>query len=373
MRRSNTTPWFSVTAIAIIACFVFSTTILGQAKQEHSATSALQISELPEQIEALPAQGSDKQLPTPWMVVAGASEEIVLRSQPAASVVLGATRCPGNAAYVKYHALRLSHIGVSVKINGSGPYEFLFDTGAEITIIDPSLAKKLNLESTGALPMATVTSLFQAPLVSARLVEVGDARVSGMQMAVEDLGSIQAEYPGLRGIIGNNFLSRFDLLIDNSHKTLCFDDSGRMQQSLHGERLPILSHGAPNSSSASAEPILVSVQLPGDGKQGSVLRVDSGSNVPLLFLDRQLGALPLAQRTLVQGSTFGKGGPFFYVYTPQRSVKLGSQKEMQISFATPVSSEHLYSKTVEDGLLPTTLFKRVFISTSNRFVMFDPR
>ena len=282
-------------------------------------------------------------------------------------VVFGENQCPGNVVSVQYHPLPHSHIGISTMINGSGPYEFMVDTGAQITVVDPGLAEELKLEVTGSLNIVTVASKVAVPLVSPRTVDVGPVYIRGIQMAVEDLGPIQADYPRLRGILGNNFLSRFDLLIDNGHRVLCFDDARRIQQSLRGERLPILLNPGSNSGSA-AQAVLVSVHLPDDGKAGSVFRLDSGSNVPLLYADHHSKS-----SAPVQGSTIGKQAQFVYAYTPERNVRIGEQKEMQIAFATPSGKGRLYSKTGEDGVLPTALFKRVFISTADHFVIFDPR
>ena len=288
------------------------------------------------------------------------------------SMVFGAAQCPGNVAPVQYHSLPHSHIGISAMVNGAGPFEFMVDTGAQITVVDPALAQELKLETAGSLNIVTVARHVEAALVSAEVITVGTVSVHGIRMAVEDLGQIQSDYRGLRGILGNNFLSRFDLLIDNSRRTLCFDDSRRMQQSLRGERVPILSADAANSSSASAEAILVSAHLPDDGKQGSVLRLDSGSNVPLLYVDHQATGKMRFQPSPVGGSTIGSKAQFVYTYTPERNVRFGTQKEMQIAFATPVGNSHLYSKTGEDGVLPTMLFKKVFISAADHFVMLDP-
>jgi len=96
-----------------------------------------------------------------------------------------------------------------------------------------------------------------------------------------------------------------------------------MQQSLLGERLPILSGAASASSSDSAEAILVSVHPPDDGRQGSVLRLDSGSNVPLLYVDHQART-----SARVQGTTIGKEAQFVYAFTPERNVRFGTQKEI---------------------------------------------
>ena len=288
------------------------------------------------------------------------------------SIVLGENRCPATVAPVRFRSLPHSHIGIDAKVNGSGPYEFMVDTGAQITVVEPALAEELKLKALGSLNVVTVASNVEVPLVSAAVVEVGPVSVQGLQMAVEDLGPTRAEYSRLRGILGNNFLSRFDLLIDNSHKMLCFDDSRRMQESLRGERVAILLNTDLDSGSASVPPVLVSVHLTDDGPRASVLRLDSGSNVPLLYADRRSAALTRGASP-VCGRTIGKQAKFSYAYTPERNARLGAHREMEIAFATPIGTGHLYSKSGEDGVLPTTLFKRVFISTAGHFVMFDPR
>lgn len=287
------------------------------------------------------------------------------------SMIFGEAQCPGNVAPVRYHSLPHSHMGISATVNGSGPYEFMVDTGAQITVIAPALARELRLEPAGSLHVATVASNVEVPLVTATRIAVGPVSVEPLRMAVEDLGPVQAEYANLRGILGNNFLSRFDLLIDNSRKMLCLDDSGRMRKSLRGERVPILSRADSDPGLGSAQAILVAVHLPDDGREGSVLRLDSGSNVPLLYADRDARARTRPQVSLVRGSTIGKQAQFYYARTPARNVTFGAHQEMEIAFSVPTG--RLNSKPAEDGLLPTALFHRVFISFADHFVIFDPR
>ncbi len=58
----------------------------------------------------------------------------------AATIVstLGAeTHCPGNVASVPFHLVNRHQIIVAVSINHSGPYNFLLDTGTQITMVDP--------------------------------------------------------------------------------------------------------------------------------------------------------------------------------------------------------------------------------------------
>ena len=60
------------------------------------------------------------------------------------------THCPGNVASVPLRFVDRHRIVVAVSINHTGPYNFLLDSGAQITMIDPSLAAALHLDTRGA-------------------------------------------------------------------------------------------------------------------------------------------------------------------------------------------------------------------------------
>src|SRR5437867_13336196 len=71
-----------------------------------------------------------------------------------ASLVLAATivpalpaepHCPGNVASVPLRLTNSHQRIVGVSVNHSGPYNFLLDTGTQITMVDPSLAAELHL------------------------------------------------------------------------------------------------------------------------------------------------------------------------------------------------------------------------------------
>src|ERR1700722_1307386 len=60
------------------------------------------------------------------------------------------THCPGNVASLPFRLVNRHQIALAVSINHKGPYNFLLDTGTQITMIDPSLAKGIHLETHGA-------------------------------------------------------------------------------------------------------------------------------------------------------------------------------------------------------------------------------
>src|SRR5215471_20472583 len=57
------------------------------------------------------------------------------------------THCPGNVASVPLRHVNRYQMIVAVSVNHSGPYDFLLDTGTQVTILDPSLAADLHLST----------------------------------------------------------------------------------------------------------------------------------------------------------------------------------------------------------------------------------
>src|SRR5579872_906715 len=120
------------------------------------------------------------------------------------------TRCPGDIAGIKPRLVAGALLVIPVKINQSGPYDFMVDTGSQLNVIDPRLAAQLNLK-----PQGTVGTLRRCQLFPCASVGVLDSLQAGSQTmlkplaVVEDLAPIQIADPPIRGVLGENFLSHF--------------------------------------------------------------------------------------------------------------------------------------------------------------------
>lgn len=285
-------------------------------------------------------------------------------------VVSGETRCPGSIWTIHYHSPVNSQIGVSVTLNGSRPYEFLLDTGSQVTILEPSLAKTLPVRSVGKLDLVSGVRDAQVELVRLDQVQIGPYTVQQVAAAVQSLAQIQVENPTVRGILGEDFLSHFDLLIDRTHHILCLDQTMQMRDGLRGEHVVTRSDGEWDSTAS--QPILVPVRLAAPRTRDVVLRLDSGTNLPLLYENR-LQTPPWAQmHDAMRGHVTG-GALEYFVAMPPQDVWIGRRLIPNVRFATPVRNQENIAIRNEDGLLPTALFRRVFISYSNHFVIFNPR
>src|SRR3977135_1992722 len=96
-------------------------------------------------------------------------------------------RCPGNVASLPFRLVHRSEIIWPVMINRTGPYDFLVDTGAEITMIDLSLAAELQLKSKDEARVLAAGFETRASISQVELIEVGLHAIANHQVLVRKL------------------------------------------------------------------------------------------------------------------------------------------------------------------------------------------
>ncbi len=285
------------------------------------------------------------------------------------------TACPAGISATHILLLESAQIAVPVDINGTGPFKFVLDTGSQLTVLEPSLADQLELPHIGSVGIVSVAGRSTATLAEVDRLRVGTNEIRQRRVAVLDLGAIQRVNPEVRGILGQDFLAHFDLLIDPQHMLLCFDQTGRMQHKLNGEHIPVLRSSTVPTPKSFTEPVLIAAHFEGSGSDPAVLKLDCGGNVPLLFQspvrleNKQHGGARSSQ--LREGSALGRRTTLSFHAMAPRSVVIGTRRLRGVTFFTPASAGTAPRAGV-DGLLPITLFKRVFISNRDRYVIFDP-
>ena len=282
-------------------------------------------------------------------------------------------RCPGNTASVTPRLVQHALIVIPVKINQAGPFDFMVDTGSQVTVIDPSLAAELNLKAQGRVGLVSVASFAQASVTLLDTLEAGSRVVEKSPAIVQDLRPIQAADPRIRGVLGESFLAHFDLFVDYGHKLLCLDETSAMRDSMRGDRIPFVPSQHPEDELAFMERLVISAHLSGAGKQPILLQLDSGSDGPILYPGSVRPEVQaLVQSATPQGGRATNAQRAFAVIPPQK-MQIGNHILSNISFVTPVRVATNLPQQREDGLLPTVLFQRVFISGTSHFVVFDPK
>jgi hypothetical protein len=142
-----------------------------------------------------------------------------------------------------------------------------------------------------------------------------------------------------------------------------------MRSKVKGERISLVTPEHPERYLPFTEPPVVSIHLSGVEARQLLFRLDSGVNAPLLY---QAGKLSTrAGRASVALQSRGTDGVEreFGVLPPQ-DIRLGNHSLLQIPFVTPNSTA--VPDIGQDGLLPTGLFQRVFLSYADRYAVLDP-
>jgi hypothetical protein len=277
--------------------------------------------------------------------------------------------CPGNVTSLRLR-LQNSMSVLPVQINHTGPYDFLLDTGTQVTIIDPSLAEELHLANQGAIDVVGVGFLTHATLAQPEILEVGSKTMADPVVVVQNLDAWRRSGLRIRGILGNNFLEHFDVLIDYGHEMLCLDDSNLMRPAMKGERVALLTAPQDADERHLPEP-LIAVRLSDVGTRPLLMTLDSGTNTPFLYnTHRDLVPGSVADTSLQARS--GDGAERRLAPLPLQDMQIGSMGLHGIHFVTLASAGRNPPQMRSDGLLPTSLFRRVYISYADRFAVLDP-
>src|SRR5580704_14214174 len=109
--------------------------------------------------------------------------------------------CPGNVPSLRLRLVQRSQIVVPVMINHSGPYDFLVDTGAQVTTVDPALAAELHLKTQGTAGVTGVGVYGRAPLTQLESVGAGSHVVENVLAVVQNLGQTQVADHRVRGVL----------------------------------------------------------------------------------------------------------------------------------------------------------------------------
>jgi hypothetical protein len=281
------------------------------------------------------------------------------------------THCPGNVASVPLHVLNGYLMIVPVSINHSGPYQFLLDTGTQTTTIDRSLAVELGLTTQGEESIAGVGFQTSASSAQINLLEIGPHTVANLKALVYSLHHLRSSGLNIQGVLGEDFLEHFDVLIDNAHGLLCLDDSAAMRAGVKGPHLSLVTAAQTPDGALLSRSLIVEARL-SDAKRPVRLWLDSGTNVPFLYNPSKYLALRMTQSTLDPG-TGGNGQQRAYVALPAQDLRIGPLELPNVAFFTFAggSNDPLISEF--DGLLTTGLFGRIFICHAQHFVELEPR
>ena len=263
-----------------------------------------------------------------------------------------------------FHDHRIS----PVSINGSGPYDFLLDTGCAKSIVDQKLADHLGLPRVGETRV--VGALGSAKM---SVVHVDSLSIAGAHRLLEERYSESSDHAAtvtgkVRGILGEDFLRNFDLLIDYRHQSIRIESPlGSMAQTATGEHLPLQLTGT-NHGKPAYNQLVVSGRIQELGNGVMSLLLDSGGKTSLPSSGTTLVPRRGPRTQPVRAGNFNQWVSSSSATRRIRSLNLGSESVSDLTVVALARRTDLDM----DGLIPTSLFHSVFISAHGKFVILNP-
>src|SRR5579864_115663 len=122
-----------------------------------------------------------------------------------------------------------------VYVNGHGPYRFLLDTGSTLNHLEPRLAQSIGLKATFDTVLRSATGMIRASGTDGIEVTMQSVTASGQTVLFAGLDAVHHLAPDIRGILGQDFLSQFNYLVDLRKHRLAF---GKLELDGTGTRVP---------------------------------------------------------------------------------------------------------------------------------------
>lgn len=227
-----------------------------------------------------------------------------------------------------------------VYVNGHGPYRFLLDTGANVNLIEAGLARKIGMNATFQVALASVARNTQTLASDGNEVVLDSVKAGRQEFLFSGLEAIRETSPDIQGVLGQWFLFQFDYLLDLHGKRLQFGKQDR-----NGVRTPF--------EIINARPV-ISTSL-GD------LALDSGAGQLVLYgVKPDVGTGLKGELRTLAGS---------------QQIGMVSSKPLAINGRKIRSGDAVAIPTRPepgvDGLLPLGLFRTIYVCNSEGYVVFE--
>ena len=158
------------------------------------------------------------------------------------STIIGLILC-GVLLQLSLHALAAGRIGeidftlgprghllVPVTVNGTEQGLFALDTGATTNVLTPEFADRLGTELKQGAPMQAHGAHASADvrLANIQSMRVGEVAGDAGPSIIMDLSHVNGPDMQIDGIVGNSFLSRYDVVIDFAGSRIEFGEVGSL-------------------------------------------------------------------------------------------------------------------------------------------------
>lgn len=258
---------------------------------------------------------------------------------------------------IRFRLVQNTLVLVSITAGNQGPFDFVLDTGADTTIVDPSIAKALSFKALDHVDQTTLAGVQNLTRGSIPALSVGSVHVENLTALIQDLSGVRRLDPRIEGIAGQNFLSHFNYLLDYRRRVLRIEEADEIRQSLQGNRVAI---------EFVENRMLIGAEVQARNRAKLTLMLDSGANSLVLFPGASQGLKISPQQADLE--TTGSGQVGLLVGRVQ-VLTVGSQEFHDVPAAlSPIQVRG----HVGDGLLPMSLFQSLYVNNREGFVILNP-
>ncbi|MEP7014736.1 MAG: retroviral-like aspartic protease family protein [Verrucomicrobiota bacterium] len=181
-----------------------------------------------------------------------------------------------------------------VHVNGSGPFDFILDTGAGTSLVSSELAKELQLKTLGSKEGQSAGGKVSVSLAQISSLAVGNTKLENVDVGIVDLAHIgKAIGAKIDGDLGYNFLKYFRVTIDYIRCEIRLEDPKRV------ESFARTSTQVPMRLASPAKPLLL-VDVYANGRGPFQFAIDTGTSTSAITPE-------LAKTLKVKGTPIGQG------------------------------------------------------------------
>jgi hypothetical protein len=193
---------------------------------------------------------------------------------------------------------------------------------------------------------------------------LGSRSARNLIVPCAELREIHEVNSKIRGVLGQDFLSGFNYILDYRAQRIEFEEEGEFANTLQGTRLAV---------ERDRGRVLIITEPPSPQKQASKLVMDSGTSSVVVFkaasrsadLEIELDFNSGFNASTVTGTQMISTGRL-------RKLQIGTEKFSWLPVRV-VDNRTAVEGRPENGLLPTSLFRSIYFNNTQNFVILNPR
>lgn len=258
------------------------------------------------------------------------------------------------------HFRLVDHTLIVITVNSlsGAAFDFVLDTGADTTVVDSSIAGQLSFLPKDEVDVASLGGSHAMARGIVPNLSLGRCRVEDLPVLVEDLHDLRRLDHHIGGIVGQNFLAHINYLLDYRRQVLEFDSGTEIRDSIDGEHVAVETRG---------DRIMVSSNAQSRGRAILHLVLDSGADsVILLHSASDSLNLPRRARLLKEVAA----GQREMQSAELSTLAVGPEKFHGLIALLPDADPGVQ---MGDGLLPTILFRSLYVNNREGYIVFNPR